>query len=211
MFHLPSSIQGYFYPTPVTTSIKDVNNDVVLEIFSRLNLKPKIACSQVNKNWEKLAFNSIRKYIIDKPRKRYRIFNSRLNNDRDVLLAMVKKNVGVLFKANKRFTNDKDFMLEAIKRNYRAIAFTDCEEIKNNKELMLKLIHKESDCFECASEDLKNDKEFLSLAISVNESIFRYASKEIQSDRQFILGNIIKNPKLFLYIEMNFFRDEQFL
>jgi|GEM_PF-6320503 len=203
-----SVYNAFSYPSPIIQSqITKIQVREIEKIFSHLNLESIIACSQVDKSWNQLTFDSLRKLIIEKPQKRYKALNSRLNDDREVLLAMVEKTACVLLNASKRFTNDKDFMLEAIQKNHKAIAFTDSLEIKNNKELILYLIDKSSDCFKYATESLKGDRGFVSDAIRINASIFQYASKEIQNDKQFIMENMVKSPRLCLNVPMSFFKD----
>jgi len=212
MFAVLNGFYNYFYPPEkiLEQIFERIPEELIKEIFSHLELNSIVVCSRVNKNWEQLNRNSIKKLIIDRPKKRYGALNKRLGDDRDVLLAMVKKRVGVLFNANKRFLNEKDFMLEAIKQDFRAIAFNECEEVRNNEELILTLIKKDYRCFECAGESLKKDRKFVSTAINTENFIFKFVNDEIRNDKQFIFENLIKTPKLIVNIPMTMLADELF-
>ena len=100
--------------------------------------------------------------------------NDLVKNDRDLVIAFVKKdNINAMY-LPLQFKNDKELWLECIKENALVASHLSPEQ--------------------------KNDKQFILDAVKVNSGIYNFIGKELQSDKQVILESIKQNGNTLRFI-----------
>lgn len=103
-----------------------------------------------------------------------------LENDRDLALISVKAHGDTIFFLKEDFKNDKEIALAAVSQNRWALAYVG-KDFKKDKEFVLVAIrNSQGSALRQASDELRNDKEFVLKAMSYHAEAFNGASKEIK-------------------------------
>jgi uncharacterized protein YdeI (YjbR/CyaY-like superfamily) len=87
------------------------------------------------------------------------------------------------------FKNDKNIVLKAIMKNSYALNFAS-ETLKNDKEIVLSAVYKHGNTLEFASETLKNDKEVVLCAVKHNRYAYNFASDVLKNDKDIIYAKL---------------------
>ena len=109
---------------------------------------------------------------------------------------------GILVFGGKRLSEQDKYSLEL-----KALKETDCEtfvkeapdELKSNKEFMLKAVCIQYLILKYASEELQDDEEVVLEAVKQNGYALRYASEELKSDHAFMLEAVRQNGDALLF------------
>ena len=100
-----------------------------------------------------------------------------LKENREIVLAAVKNNGLALKDANKKFKNDKEIVLEAVRQNYAALQYMDIR-FSFDEDIILEAAKKSADyAISFCAEELKNNKEFLMKIIDINPGVIEYLYK----------------------------------
>lgn len=105
---------------------------------------------------------------------------------------------------------DKEYLLKASKRNEDALQYASLE-LKNDKELVTKLIEGKYYLIDLVGEKLKNDKEFMMPILIKDPFYIRNAGSEIKRDLEIALYIIHVNPDLFRYLNVNLLKNKEFM
>ena len=159
--------------------------------------------------------------------------NSRIKNNKDLLLAAVKTNGYVLDYASKELKNDKEVVLAAVKTNGFALYYASarlqgdqevvraavknngwalyCAAIRfrDNKEVVLTPIRNNPHALDYASDRLQDDRDIVKEACKMSALSFYFASRFIKSNRDLIKEEIsLKNYEIFKYCHSSLRREK---
>ena len=87
--------------------------------------------------------------------------------------------------ASDELKNNKDFILKAIKISVLCFKYVS-DELKNNKEVALEAIEEYSSNIEYISNELKRDKEIILKAVEKDADNIKYLSDELKNDEEFM-------------------------
>jgi len=93
---------------------------------------------------------------------------------------------------------EEEIMLEAIEKDSSALEYAS-EKLKNDKEFILQAIEKNRDCFLFAGDELKNDKGFMLQLIKQDSLYLLYASDELKNNEEVVLNAIYNNAMSLLF------------
>ena len=161
--------------------------------------------------------------------------NNDLKKDRDIVLAVVKKNGELLDYACEELKGDKEIVLAAVKQNGHALiwasqdlmgdkeivlyAVNTCgavlcfasEKLKGDREIVLAAIKQYGGALLYACEELKGDKEIVLNAVKRNGDSLEYASKELKGDKEIVLAAINQNLKSLIYASEDLKKDKEII
>ena len=83
------------------------------------------------------------------------------------------------------------------KRKFKELMIEN--ELRNDKEFVLKAVKQDGWTLYHASKELKNDKEFVLEAVKQNGWALYYASKELRNDKEVVLEAVKQNGQAFKY------------
>ena len=107
--------------------------------------------------------------------------------------------------------NDKEIAIETIRLNGGFVLQYLSEELKNDRDVVMEALKKDSFALEYASEDLKKDKEIVKTAIEKRGLALWYASEELKNDRDIVL-NAVKNNGIALgYASLELRKDKEII
>jgi hypothetical protein len=187
----------------VDPKLKD-NKDIVLEYISTEGDFPEKELQYLGKLRDD---REVMSKLIEQNRGNLKYASARLKGDKSIVREAVRSTPYVIEYASEKLRKDKDFVidlvLEAIEKKANDLHdvtwaykygpmienVKDC--LKDNKEIMKKLIHYEEDFSKYLSEKLRDDKEFiLEIIKDRNSTILKYASPRLQDDREVIMEAI---------------------
>lgn len=110
-------------------------------------------------------------------------FSKEQKNNKEIILAAVKKDGENLYYASDALKNDREVVLEAVTKTGAALRHAS-EEFRDDKDVVLKAIEERGlySVFRYASDNLKADKDTVLKAIDVYVFDLKYASLELQDD-----------------------------
>jgi len=116
------------------------------------------------------------------------------NNDREILLAAVKKDGSVLEKASEEMKADREIVLAATKSCFWALKFAS-DELNADRKFILEVVNLNGASLRNASKEMKADREIVLAALDegtrlTSGSLFQYASDELKADREVVLAAI---------------------
>jgi uncharacterized protein (UPF0262 family) len=136
-------------------------------------------------------------------------FGENIKNNRKFSLLAVQENGVALERLNDNLKNDEDIVLAALKNKKDLkpkIIFREAgEDIKKDKEFVLRIIDNMPDILEYVSDDLKKDKAVVIKAVKQNGMLLEWASDDLQNDKDVVTEAIKQNPlaKIFASNEIN--------
>jgi len=111
-----------------------------------------------------------------------------LQDDREVVMAAVRQNVGALEYASYDIINDKQLIMTLIGQGYiDAVLYYMSDRLKDDEEVFMEAIKEDSDALDSFSARIKDDKELL---VSIAERYrieVEYVSDRLKDDREFML------------------------
>ena len=111
------------------------------------------------------------------------------NNDREIVLAALGRDGGVLFLISEELRNDREIVLAAVRQNGRALQFAS-KALRNDREIVLAAVRQKGTALEYASEALRNDREIVLAAVRRYAWALEYASEELRDDREIVLAAV---------------------
>ncbi len=112
-----------------------------------------------------------------------------LQNDREVVLAVVKQNGKALEFVNEKFKKDRDVVLAAVRRNGLALQFAS-QELRNDREIVLAAVRQNGLALQFASQELRNDREIVLAAVRQDGIALQFASQELRNNREIVLVTV---------------------
>jgi len=109
-----------------------------------------------------------------------------LQNDREVILASIRKNPSTLRTVSRNFKKDREIVLEAVKREGFALSYADAT-LQKDRELVLVALKQSGYALEYVDATLKKDREIALTALRTNGGALRYATAEQKADREMVL------------------------
>ena len=107
--------------------------------------------------------------------------------------------------------SDENTILEAVK-NGEFFCFANVgNNIRNNRELMLKAIKLNSDCIGYSSNDLLNDSDYMIEVITINPKCINFANVDLKHKKDFMLKAVEKDIWCMEYARENLLNDEDFV
>ena len=95
--------------------------------------------------------------------------------------------------ASKKIKNNKNIVLAVMKKNGYLLEYTS-DELKNDREVVITAIsNSNGQALQYASEQLKNDREVIFTALKYNSDLLKHASDELKNDREIIIAALQKN------------------
>lgn len=114
----------------------------------------------------------------------YQFASSSIQNDRDMVMAMVKKSGQAFSYVNEKFQKDKEIALVAFK-TYPALKFVHIS-LQNNKEVVLSAVGFKGSSLAFASSELQDDDEVVLRAIRSDAQALRFASMRLRNQRELV-------------------------
>lgn len=135
-----------------------------------------------------------------------------LKNDVDVLNAAINKNssTSVLKKAGKKFKCNKKDILEFLKNtdDYYCIRYIDKNLLKD-KEYCTELLNiSPASTLKFCCDELKDDKDFVMKAIKMNPCTLEFASDRLKKDKEVALTAVRGNYDALAYVDKNLSNDK---
>ena len=102
--------------------------------------------------------------------------------------------------ASDELKSNKDFILKAAEKSIWALAFAT-DDIRDDKEFVSKIVEVNSWTLKHASDRLKNDKEIVLKAIENDGWFLAYASDKLRKDREFLAEAIHENEECLAFAD----------
>ena len=115
--------------------------------------------------------------------------NLQLEENREVVLALVKSNGYSIFLASEALQNDREIVLTAVKQNGEALEHVS-DDLRNDREIVMAAVQQDGRALHDASENLRNDREIVLAAVKQKGWALRYASEDLQNDREIVLAAV---------------------
>jgi len=121
------------------------------------------------------------------------LVSEELKNDKEIILAAVKKHGFALKYASEKLKDDKEVVLAAVNQSSSALIDKDSalehasERLKDDKEVVLAAVKKRGSALKYASERLKDDKEVVLVALKEKGSALEHASEKLKNDKEVVL------------------------
>lgn len=125
--------------------------------------------------------------------------SSRLVKHKPLVLAAVKNGATLLDAC--RLCDDKDVVLAAVKRDGRELHYAS-DVLQNDKEVVLAAVRQYGQALSDASDELRNDKEVVLTAVKQDDWAYHFASDELRNDKDVMLAAVTRNPKAIQYGEI---------
>ena len=129
---------------------------------------------------------------------RFKIASKKIKNDKNIVLAVMKKNGFLLEYTSDELKNDREVVIAAISNsNGQALKYAS-EQLKNDREVIFTALKYSSDLLKHASDEIKNDREIIIAALQKNaseyrsECVLKYVSDDFKNDCE-IVKIAIKN------------------
>ncbi|KAF0983609.1 hypothetical protein FDP41_010674 [Naegleria fowleri] len=170
---------------------------VALEIIKTRQLKPKLnkLTTSHESNDDELfspknisSFTDLKNEFMLKAIKRnpYLLVSLGLQQNKDIILAVLEQTIDILDCTPKEFFEDKDFMLRAVTKNGLALHYTS-PALLYDKEIVLAAVKQNGKALFAASHLLRDDKEVVMEAVRQTGTALQYASFRLQHDREVIM------------------------
>ena len=107
-------------------------------------------------------------------------------------MAAVKKSGSALDYANEDLKKDKDFVLKVLKQNGRALQFAH-PDLKKDTDVVLAAVRQNGGALQFAHPDLKKDTDVVLAAVKQSGRALWDAHPDLMKDKEFFKTHIIKN------------------
>lgn len=131
-------------------------------------------------------------------------YASKFKNNKEVVLAAVKKNGLALGYASADLKNDLQVVLEAVKGDEMALGCASMN-LRNNSQVVLEAVKKHGSAFQFASKELRGDRKIAFEALKTYGDVAKFASPELKNDRTFIGLNDLLSSAVRLPFDNNNF------
>jgi hypothetical protein len=110
---------------------------------------------------------------------------------------------------SKESRNDKDIVLKYVKKNSHNLKFISVE-LRNDEDVIFASINDIcEECFNYASNRLKNNKDFILKAVKKNSHIIKYINEELKKDREILLEAVKYKGTVLEFIPKEFQNDRE--
>ena len=115
--------------------------------------------------------------------------DEKLKDDKDVVLAVIKSdvgNAGEIRYASDRLKDDEEVVLEAVKRYGDDLKYAS-DRLRDDEKVVLEAVNCDvsGDVFKYASDRLKSDRDFIKKAVKLSSCALKYANKELKEDKDY--------------------------
>lgn len=114
-----------------------------------------------------------------------------LRGDKEVALAVVKKDIKLFKDLDEELQGSKEFIIEVAKHRSSVLKYVS-EELRRDKELVLAVVKQSGEALKYASKELRGDREVVLAAVEQygdlskqRVDVLEYASEEIKNDIEF--------------------------
>lgn len=175
-------VQDLNYLAKVPENYKNIENkDVILEIIERYHFDD---CSFLSHLANDLRDDKeVVLAAIKKNANTIMYASKRLRDDDFIVFEAVNRSGSVLKYASDRLKDDRDIVMTAVKEYGTAIEYASLR-LKNDREIALEAVKNESYAFDHVSSGIKNDKEIAMIAVKQNGYLFAQLSKELKQDKE---------------------------
>tara|TARA_B110000503_G_scaffold128250_1_gene198939 strand:- start:108 stop:1016 length:909 start_codon:yes stop_codon:yes gene_type:complete len=111
---------------------------------------------------------------------------------RTLMIVYVLHDGSMLKYASKSLKNDKDVVLAAVRKTGSALAYAS-KRLENDKEVVLAAVTNDGRALFHASGDMQKDKEVVLAAVTNNAGALNFASDDMQDDKEVVLAAVTKN------------------
>jgi len=94
--------------------------------------------------------------------------------------------------------NNSDVMMKLVLQKYCLLEYAS-DELKNNREFILKVVKQRGSALDHTSEELKNDREIVLEAVKQYYGAFEYVPEYLKKDKEIILEAVKKNGSALKY------------
>jgi hypothetical protein len=154
------------------------------------------------------------KYIVMMHSRNLKYASPDLRDNQNIVKRAVASNGFSIKFASKRLQNDVYIIQKAIERSPFVLRKMS-NEIRNNIYMVTiavsDIFGRGGSAFKYASENIKNDKQLLLRLIRVNGNVFKYIKPEFKNDKAFIEQAYDNNGKITRYIPEKFKHDSAFM
>jgi hypothetical protein len=136
--------------------LKDDKKFILEELFHVDYIQPVYTENILLKvDWSEVDYNKVQSINI-----LFRFISDRLKNDKEVVLAVIKRGGNILKYVSKNFRNDRDIVLPSVKEYGSSLEFAS-DELKYDREICLSAV-KSNQCYlSSLPEVFKKDKNFI--------------------------------------------------
>ncbi|EFC41905.1 predicted protein [Naegleria gruberi] len=143
--------------------------------------------------------------------KSYACISLGLKKDRDVIFKAFSKSLTCLSQVDQLFSNDREFIRTLAKLDGNVALYYASEELRNDREIVIKSIQQDPSGFIFASKELQKDREIVKSAVMKNGLCLRFLSAQLRDDRE-IAELALKSCGLSIqYISERLRNDTEFL
>lgn len=136
--------------------------------------------------------------------------SDRLKNDRDIVLAAIKKEGLALEYAAQVFKNDNEIVLTAVRQDGYALMLASAA-LKGNKEIVLAAVLQNGCALQYASDALKNEKEIVLSAVQQDGYALCFASDLLKNDKDIVRAALQNYDKALYFASEQLKKDPEFL
>lgn len=125
----------------------------------------------------------------------------RLRDDREVVLVSVNQEGRALRYASERLQDDKEVVLAAVTNDEYVVSLgVASERLRDDKEVVLAAVNFNGGNLEYTSDRLRNDKELVLAAIKTNAYGLEFVSDELKNDKEIALIALKRDGILIKYL-----------
>lgn len=136
--------------------------------------------------------------------------NPSLWEDRDFVLAEVKKDGSALECVSDSLKKDKELVSIAVRQHRWALQYAD-SSLRGDREIVLAGVRRHGWALEYADPLLWRDKEFVLCVVKNNGEAFRFADESLKNDKEFVLRVVKENGWALKYAGKSLKRDREML
>lgn len=133
-----------------------------------------------------------------------------LRDDKDVVLAVIKKNGYALQYASKRLRDNELIVLEAVSDYGLVLSFVS-DRLKDNKDIVMAAVNDCGNSIEYASKKLRNDKDIALIALKNDSFAFEYLSEDLKNDKEIATITVKSNGYLFNKLSSELKQDKELM
>ena len=112
--------------------------------------------------------------------------------------------------ASLKLRNDKEIVLAAVKKHGLGLQFASAE-LKKNKDIVLAAVNQTGDALEYASEELKKDKDIVMAAVNQNGRALAHTSPELQRDKEIVRAALDEDGASLEFCAVELKSDKEFV
>jgi|GEM_PF-3992903 len=126
----------------------------------------------------------------------------------ELLSKIAEQDLGALRYASEELKADREFMLKAVGNHGRALEFAS-EDLRKDREVVLAAVAKNGGALQFASEDLRGDREVVLKAVCKHGFALHYANTALRKDREVVLAAVMNHSPAFEYASEELKKDQE--